>query len=80
MESRGTHTELTANRPDIKNKKYKICILIDVAIPADRIIVQKEAEKEIKYKSLCIDTQRKYKMKCMITPTIIGTSGTVTKS
>jgi len=40
-------TEFTAKRPDItiKNKKEKTCILIDVAIPADRNIVQKETEK-----------------------------------
>ena len=33
------------NRPDIiiKNKKEKTCTLIDVAIPADRNVVQKEA-------------------------------------
>ena len=42
-----TDREVTANRPDIinKNKKEKTCTLIDVAIPADRNIVQKEAEK-----------------------------------
>jgi len=42
-----TDREVTANRPDItiKNKKEKICTLIDVAIPADRNVVQKEAEK-----------------------------------
>jgi hypothetical protein len=44
-----TQTEVTANRPDIiiKNKKEKTCTLIDVAIPADRNVVQKEAEKEL---------------------------------
>ena len=48
------------NRPDIiiKNKKEKTCTLIDVAIPADRNVVQKEAEKKLKYKSLCIEIQR----------------------
>ena len=46
--------EVTANRSDIiiKNKKGKTRTLIDVAIPADRNIVQKEAEKKLKYKSL----------------------------
>jgi hypothetical protein len=29
-----------------------------VAIPADRNVVQKEAEKKLKYKSLCIEIQR----------------------
>ena len=41
---------IIANRPDIiKNKKEKTCTLIDVAIPADRNVVQKEAEKKLKY-------------------------------
>ena len=36
----------TENRPDIitKNKYEKTWVLIDVAIPADRIVVQKEGE------------------------------------
>ena len=58
--NREIHTarEVTANRPDIiiKNKKEKTWTLIDVAIPADRNVVQKEAEKELKYNGLCIDT------------------------
>ena len=41
-----TDREVTANRPDIiiKNNKVKACTLINVAIPADRNVVQKEAE------------------------------------
>jgi hypothetical protein len=43
----GLHTdrELTANKTDIiiKNKKEKTCILIDVGMPADRNVTQKEA-------------------------------------
>ena len=40
---------VTANRPYIiiKNKKEKTCTLIDVAIPADGNVVQKEAEKKL---------------------------------
>jgi hypothetical protein len=54
-----TDREVTANRPDIiiKNKKEKTCALIDVAIPTDRNVVQEEAEKKLKYKSLCIEIQ-----------------------
>jgi len=42
-----TQTEVTANRADIiiRNRKEKTCTLIDVAIPADRNVVQKEAEE-----------------------------------
>ena len=45
-----TDREVTGNRPDIiiKNKKEKTCTLIDVAIPADRNVVQKKAEKKLK--------------------------------
>ena len=43
-----TDRKVTANRPDIiiKNKKEKSCTLIDVAITADRNVVQKAAEKK----------------------------------
>jgi hypothetical protein len=50
-----------------------------VAIPADRNVMQKEAEKKLKYKSLCIEIQRIRNMKCMIIPVIIGATGIVTK-
>jgi len=77
-----TDREVTANRPDIiiKNKKEKTCTLIDVAIPADRNVVQKESEKKFKYKSLCIEVQRMWNLKCTIIPIIIGATGIVTRS
>ena len=77
-----TNREVTSNRPDIviKNKKEKTCTLIDVAIPADRNVVQKEAEKKLKYKSLRIEIQRMWNMKCTIVPVIIGATGIVTRS
>jgi len=76
-----TDREDTANRPDIiiKNNKEKICALIDVAIPADRNVVQKEAEKKLKYRSLCIEIQRMWNLKCTIVPVIIGATGVVTR-
>ena len=51
-----------------------------MAIPADRNIVQKEAEKKLKYKSLCIEVQRMWNLKCAIVPVIIGAIGIVTRS
>jgi len=51
-----------------------------VAIPADRNVVQKEAEKKLKYKSLCIEIQRIWNLKCTIIPVIIGATGIVTRS
>jgi len=77
-----TDREVTANRPDIiiKNKKEETCTLIDVAIPADRNFVQKEAKKKLKYKNLCIELQRMWNLKCMIIPVTIGATGRVTRS
>ena len=55
-----TDREVAANRPDIiiKNKKEKTCTVTDVAMPEDRNVVQKEVEKKLKYKSLCIEIQQ----------------------
>ena len=74
--------EVTANRPDIiiKNKKDKTCTLIDVAIPADRNVVQKEAEKKLKYKSVCIEIQQMWNLKCTIIVIVIGATGIVMRS
>jgi hypothetical protein len=51
-----------------------------VAIPADRNVVQKEAEKKLKYKNLCIETQRMWNLKCTIIPIVTGATGIVTRS
>jgi len=77
-----TDREVTANRPDIriKKNKEKTCTLIDVAIPTNRNVVQKVAEKKLKYKSLCIEMQRTWNLKCAIIPVIIGATRIVTRS
>jgi hypothetical protein len=41
--------------------------------------VQKNAER-LKYKSLSIEIQRMWNLKCMIIPIIIGATGVVTRS
>jgi len=63
----------------LKTKKYITYLLIDVAIPADRNAMQKEADKKLKYKSLCIVIQQMWNMKCMIIPIIIRATRIVTK-
>ena len=55
------------------------CVLIDVAIPVNRNVAQKEAEKGLKYNSLCTALQHIWNTTCMITPLIIGATGTATK-
>jgi len=51
-----------------------------VAIPADRNVVQKEAEKKLKYSRLCIEIQRMWNLKCTVVPVIIRATGIVTRS
>jgi hypothetical protein len=54
--------------------------LIDVAIPSDRNVIQREAEKKLKYKNLSIEIQRMYNMKCFVIPAIFGATGILSKS
>jgi hypothetical protein len=51
--------------------------LIDVAIPLDNNVIQKEAEKKLKYKNLSIEIQNMWNMKCFVIPVIIGATGIV---
>ena len=51
-----------------------------MAIPADRNVVQKEMEKKLKYKCLCIEIQQMWNLKCTIVPVIIIATGAVTRS
>jgi hypothetical protein len=69
-----------SNRPVIiKNKKEKTCILMDVAIPANRNVMQKEAESKIQHKSVFIEIQHMWNMTCMIIPIITGATRMVTE-
>jgi hypothetical protein len=67
-----------ATEKKIKNKKDKICLLIDVAISSDRNVIQ-ESENKLKYKNLSIEIQQIWNMKCFVTSIIIGATGIVTR-
>jgi hypothetical protein len=54
--------------------------LTDVAIASDKNVIQKEAEKKLKYKNLSIEIQRMWNMKCFVISIIIGATGIVSKS
>jgi hypothetical protein len=74
--------EVLANRPDIiiKNMKDKICLLMDVALPSDRNVIQRESEKKLKYKNIIsLEIQGMWNMKCFAIPVITGATGIVTK-
>jgi hypothetical protein len=55
-------------------------MLIDVAIPGDRNVIKKEAEKILKYKYLTTEIQRMWNVKIRVILVIIGTTGTISKS
>jgi len=48
-------------------------------IPADRNFVQKEAEKNLKYQSLCIEIQQMCNRKCMIISVKTGATRIIIK-
>jgi hypothetical protein len=53
---------------------------IDVAIPGDRNVIKKEAEKILKYKDLITEVQHMWNVKTKATPVITGATGTISKS
>jgi hypothetical protein len=55
-------------------------MLLDVAIPGNRNVIQKEAEKILKYKDLTIEIQRMWNVKTRVISVIIGATGTISKS
>jgi hypothetical protein len=54
-------------------------MLIDVTIPGDRNVIQKD-EKILKYKDLTIEIQHMWNVKTRVIPVIIGATGTISKS
>jgi hypothetical protein len=56
-------------------------MLMDVAIPGDRNVIKKEAEKILnKYNDLIIEVQRMWIVRAKVMPVIIGATGTISKS
>ena len=73
---------IEARRPDIIviNKKGRKGIIIDIAVPADVRVGEKEREKEEKYQDLKREIGRLWKLKMVeVVPVVIGALGSVTK-
>jgi hypothetical protein len=77
-----TDRTIPNNKPDIVLHDYEkeTCMLLDVAIPGDRNVIQKEDEKILKYKDITIEIQRIRNVKTRVIPVIIATTGTISKS
>ena len=57
-----------------------IIIITDIAIPGDRNVIKKEAEKIVICKDLIIEIHRMWNVKSKVIPVITGGTGTVSKS
>jgi hypothetical protein len=55
-------------------------MLIEVAIPGDRNVVKKEAEKILKYKNLIIEIRCVWNVKTKVIPFIIAAIGAISTS
>jgi hypothetical protein len=54
-------------------------MLLDMEVPENRNVTQKEREKYIKCKRLCIEIQRMWNMKCVVILVVMGATGRVTR-
>ena len=73
---------IEARRPDIVviDKKERNCINVDIAVPADRRVEEKEQEKVDKYQDLNREMGRMRGIrKVQVVPVVIGALGSVAK-
>ena len=63
------------------NKQEKKSIIIDIAVPADKRIGEKENEKVEKYQDLKREIARMWNMRTVqVVPIVVGSLGSVTKN
>ena len=77
-----TDRTIPNNKPDIiiRDNNKRTCMLMDVAIPGDKNVIRKEAEKILEYKNLTTEIQRMWNVKTNVIPVIIEATGTISKS
>jgi len=77
-----SNTTIPNNKPSIiiRDNKQGTCMLIDVAIPGDRNVIKKEAEKILKYKERTDEIRRVWNVKTKVISTITGATGTILKT
>ena len=75
-----TSTYIPARRPDVvvADRDKKTCNIIDIAVPGDAGIVEKEKEKVEKYQDLRREVARLWNVKAKVGPIVVGALGAVT--
>ena len=62
------------------DKKERVCLIVDIAVAADRRVEEKEQEKVEKYQDLKREIGRMWEIrKVQIVPVVIGALGSVSK-
>ena len=76
-----TDRESHHRRPDIaiQKKKGKETIIVDIAVPGDSNVLQKETEKYEKYQDLAREIKRIWKSRTQVVPVVVGALGSVSK-
>ena len=72
-----TDKHLAHNIPDITVVEKKRVWIIDVAIPGDGRIEEKELEKISKYQDLKIEIERLWEKQATVVPVVIGSLGAI---
>ena len=73
---------IEARRPDIVviDKKERVCLIVDIAVPSDRRVEEKEQEKVEKYQDLKREIGRMWEiLEVQLVPVVIGALGSVSK-
>ena len=74
-----TDHEIGARRPDlvIIDKRDKSCQIIDVAIPEDNGVREKEDEKVEKYQDLAREVRKMWGVRTKVIPVVVGALGSI---
>ena len=62
------------------NYKEQTSLIIDIAVPRDENIQEKELEKIDKFQSLKIELEQLWKFKIMVIPVVVGALGAIADS
>ena len=63
-----------------RQKKKRICKIVDFSVPVDHRINLRECEKKDKYRDLARELKKLWNIKVTIVPIVIGTFGTISSS